>query len=160
MSKLSNVLTMLEYISSGKKYSISELSNLLVVTPRMIRVYKEELEMAGIYIDSIKGRYGGYVFHQNIKVSERFITPKEIDSTTNKEIFNLLNRAKKEKRKCYIEYISQRHINTISTRIIHPYEILLLGNEWGIAAYCEYKKDIRHFYLNRIQFIKLLDDNF
>lgn len=159
MSKISNVLTMLEYLSSGKKYSIKELSNLLEVTPRMIRVYKDELEIAGIYVDSIKGPYGGYVLHQNIKVPERFITPKEIDAT-NKEIFNLLNRAKREKRKCYIEYLSQRHPGIISKRVIHPYEMMLLGNEWGIAAYCEYKGDIRHFYLNRIKIIKILEENF
>ena len=44
MSKISNVLTMLEYLSSGRKYSIKELSEKLEVTPRMIRVYKEELK--------------------------------------------------------------------------------------------------------------------
>lgn len=54
MSKISNVLTMLEYLSSGKKYSIAELSANLEVTPRMIRVYKEEIEKAGIYIDTIR----------------------------------------------------------------------------------------------------------
>ena len=159
MSKVSNVLTMLEYLSSGRKYSIQELSNLLEVTPRMIRVYKDELEMAGIYIDSIKGPYGGYVLHQNIKVPERFITPKEV-KLEKKETFNLLNRAQKEKRKCYIEYLSKRHSGVISKRIIHPFEMMLLGSEWGVAAFCEYKGDIRHFYLNRIQKIQLLDENF
>lgn len=37
MSKLSNVLLMLEYLQNGKKYSIKELSEKLEVTPRMIR---------------------------------------------------------------------------------------------------------------------------
>ena len=46
MSKISNVLTMIEYLSTGKKYSINELSQLLEVTPRMIRVYKNEIEKA------------------------------------------------------------------------------------------------------------------
>ena len=55
MSKISNVLTMIEYLSTGKKYSINELSQLLEVTPRMIRVYKNEIEKAGIYVDTIKG---------------------------------------------------------------------------------------------------------
>lgn len=59
MSKISNVLTMLEYLSSGRKYSIQELSDLLEVTPRMIRAYKDELDKAGIFIDSLKGVYGG-----------------------------------------------------------------------------------------------------
>lgn len=79
MSKISNVLTMLEYLSSGRKYSISELSEKLEVSPRMIRVYKDEIEKAGIYIDTIKGPYGGYVLNQNINVPKRFITPNAIN---------------------------------------------------------------------------------
>ena len=59
MSKISNVITMLEYLSSGRKYSIQELFDLLEVTPRMIRAYKDELDKAGIFIDSLKGVYGG-----------------------------------------------------------------------------------------------------
>lgn len=61
MGKLSNILTMAELLSSGRKYSITELSDRLEVTPRMIRFYKEEMEKAGIYIDTIRGPYGGYI---------------------------------------------------------------------------------------------------
>lgn len=71
MSKVSNTITMLNLLSTGKKYSIDELSSILEVTPRMIRIYKEELEKAGIYIDSIMGPYGGYVLNQTIRVPER-----------------------------------------------------------------------------------------
>lgn len=156
MSKVSNVLTMLEYLSSGKKYSIQELADLLEVSPRMIRVYKDDLEKAGIYIDTIKGPYGGYVLNQNINVPKRFITPKNID-VDNKNFLNTINRAIKEKRKCYIEYYSKNK-KEISKRIIWPYDLILLGNEWGIAAYCELKEEVRHFYINRIRNIKLLEN--
>lgn len=156
MSKISNVLTMLEYLSSGKKYSITELSEKLEVTPRMIRVYKCEIEKAGIYIDTIKGPYGGYVLNQNINVPKRFITPNEID-VKNNNFFNLINRAIKEKRKCFIEYYSKNGKN-ISKRTIHPYDLILLGSEWGVAAYCESKEEIRHFYINRIKATKLLEN--
>lgn len=156
MSKTSNVLTMLEYLSSGKKYSITELSEKLEVTPRMIRVYKGEIEKAGIYIDTIKGPYGGYVLNQNINVPKRFITPNEID-VKNKNFFNLINRAIKEKRKCFIEYYSKNGKN-ISKRTIHPYDLILIGSEWGVAAYCESKEEIRHFYINRIKATKLLEN--
>ena len=44
MSKISNVLTMIEYLSTGRKYTIKELSEKLEVSPRMIRVYKDEIE--------------------------------------------------------------------------------------------------------------------
>lgn len=158
MSKISNVLTMLEYLSSGKKYSIAELSERLEVTPRMVRVYKEELEKAGIFIETIKGPYGGYVLNQNINVPKRFITPDKIN-LQNKDFFNLLNRAIKEKRKCFIEYYSKDQ-KKISERIIHPYDLILLGQEWGVAAYCENKQEIRHFYLNRIKKINILENNY
>lgn len=156
MSKISNVLTMLEYLSSGKKYNIAELADKLEVTPRMIRVYKDEIEKAGIYIDTIKGPYGGYVLNQNINIPKRFITPNEID-IKNKNFFNLMNRAIKEKRKCFIEYYSKDEKN-MSKRIICPYDLILLGNEWGVAAYCEAKEEIRHFYMNRIKTINLLEE--
>ena len=156
MSKISNVLLMLEYLSSGRKYSINELSEKLEVSPRMIRVYKDEIEKAGIYIDTIKGPYGGYVLNQNINVPKRFITPKEIN-INNKEFYNLINKTIKEKRKCYIEYYSKDR-KEISKRTIHPYNLILLGNEWGVAAYCERSEEIRHFYINRIKEIKLLEE--
>lgn len=156
MSKASNVLTMIEYLSSGRKYSIMELAEKLEVTPRMIRVYKDEIEKAGIYIDTIKGPYGGYVLNQNVNVPKRFITPNEIN-IKNKNLFNLINRAIKEKRKCYIEYYSKNE-KEISKRIIHPYDLILLGNEWGIAAYCELKDEMRHFYINRIKLIEILEN--
>ena len=158
MSKISNVLTMLEYLSSGRKYSIKELAEKLEVSPRMIRVYKDEIEKAGIYIDTIKGPYGGYVLNQNINVPKRFITPKEI-KIDNKDLFNLINRAIKEKRKCFIEYYSKDK-TSISKRVIHPYDLIVLGNEWGVAAYCEVKDEIRHFYLSRIKTINILENFF
>ena len=159
MSKISNVLTMIEYLSSGKKYSIQELSEKLEVSPRMIRIYKDEIEMAGIYIDTIKGPYGGYVLNQNINVPKRFITPVPL-KIDNNNIYNTVNRAIKEKRKCFIEYYSKDNDKTISKRIIRPYDLIALGSEWGIAAYCELKNEIRHFYINRIKTIKLLNEFF
>lgn len=71
MSKISNVITMLNLLSNGKKYSVDELSKILEVTPRLVRLYKDELEKSGIYIDSIMGPYGGYVLNQTIRVPER-----------------------------------------------------------------------------------------
>ena len=71
MSKISNVILMLQYLNSGRKYSVLELSEKLEVSPRMVRLYKEELEKAGIYIDTIMGPYGGYVLNQSIKIPKR-----------------------------------------------------------------------------------------
>ena len=37
----------------------------------MVRFYKEELEKAGVYIDTIRGPYGGYVLNQSIRIPSR-----------------------------------------------------------------------------------------
>ena len=79
MSKISNVITMLELLQSGKKYSIKELSEKLEVSERMVRVYKEDLEKAGIFIDTIMGPYGGYVLSQEVKLPSRKFNQKEIN---------------------------------------------------------------------------------
>ena len=158
MSKLSNALLMIEYLSSGKKYSIKELSEKLEVSPRMIRVYKDELEKSGIYVETIKGPYGGYVLNQNINIPKRFIIPKEIE-IKDKEVYNIINKCIKDKTKCFIDYYSKTD-KMYTKRVIHPYELILFGNEWGVAAYCENKKDMRHFYLNRIRSIKKLEEKY
>ena len=194
MSKISNCIMMLQYLSNGKKYSIKELSELLEVTPRMVRVYKDELEKAGIYIDTIMGPYGGYVLNQSIRVPVRKFTNDDYEFLHNlkvndedkekveiladkvhgvyfdsknenielkddtKNYYNILTRAIKEKRKVLINYYSYTHGN--QDRIIHPLDMFLYNSGWGCAAYCEKKKDLRHFELKRINKIELLDKKF
>ena len=98
MSKISNVLTMLELLQSGKKYSIKELSEKLEVSERMVRVYKEDLEKAGIFIDTIMGPYGGYVLSQEVKLPSRKFNQKEITSL-NKYITQEQDPEKREELK-------------------------------------------------------------
>lgn len=194
MSKISNVILMLEYLQNGRKYNIKELSEKLEVSERMIRVYKEELEKAGIYIDTIMGPYGGYVLNQSIRVPSRKFSKEDYEFLHNlkvnkedkekldiiadkvhgvyfgsknenieltdetKNYFNILTRAIKEKRKVLINYYSYTHGN--QDRIIHPLDMFLYNNGWGCAAYCEKKKDLRHFELKRINDIKLLEEKY
>jgi len=158
LSKVSNVLSMLEYLSTGKKYSIKELADILEVSPRMIRVYKDELEKAGIFLDTIKGPYGGYVLNQKVNMPQRFIEPKKV-TIQNKEFFNILSKAIKERRKCQIEYFD-KSLTKITERIINPYNLQVLDNTWGVAAYCNLRNEIRHFYLERIKSIEVLEEKF
>ena len=97
MSKVSNVLTMIELLNTGRKYSIKEISQELEVSERMIRVYKEELDKCGIYVDTIKGPYGGYVLNQSIRMplrkfnkSDSELLSKYIDFESDKELKNKL----------------------------------------------------------------------
>lgn len=77
MSKLSNTLMMIELLQSGRKYSVKELASILEVSDRMIRIYKEDLEKAGIYIDVMMGPYGGYVLKQNVHLPLRKISEED-----------------------------------------------------------------------------------
>ena len=59
----------------------------------MIRVYKEELEKAGIYIDTIMGPYGGYVLNQSIRLPSRKFTKSDYEFLHNLKV----NKEDKEK---------------------------------------------------------------
>lgn len=199
MSKVSNVLAMIELLNTGRKYSIKELSQELEVSERMIRVYKEELDKCGIYVDTIKGPYGGYVLNQSVRMPLRKFNKKDFellnkyielesdmdlknklvilqdkirgvyigskqeenelnlkDETLKK--YNILTRAIKEKRKVKIKYYS--YGKGENTRIIDPANMFLFQDGWYCAAFCELRKDIRHFELRRIIEYELLDEKF
>ncbi len=185
MSKLSNELLMLQYLNTGKKYSLKELSNLLEVSERMIRIYKEDMEKSGIFVDTIKGPYGGYVlkrpcsmptqmfserdyallkqFH-NEEIDELIVKMKcisfEEDSPVSIEhtMYNVFSRAIKEKRKMEILYFTEGKGKR--RRVIHPFHILVYGDTLAVAAFCEYKQDFRNFAFPRILEYSLLAETF
>ena len=120
MSKVSNVLNMLEYLSTGRKYSIKELAEKLEVTPRMVRVYKDELEKAGIYVDTIMGPYGGYVLRQSVKMPIRKFKVKDYE-ILDKYISFEKDELEKEKLmllkdKIYGIYVSSKSDENIITK--------------------------------------------
>ena len=61
MSKVANMLNMVKILEDGKIHTIQDLANKLEVSTRMIRIYKQELEQAGIYIQGKQGVNGGYI---------------------------------------------------------------------------------------------------
>jgi len=93
MAKFSNLLVMLELLNTGRKYSVKELSSALEVSERVIREYKLFLEEAGIYVDTIRGPYGGYILRKNITIPPLLIDNNDIDiikqvikNTTNNKL--------------------------------------------------------------------------
>ena len=158
MSKISNVISMLQILSSGRKYSINELANELEVTPRMIRVYKEELEKAGIYIDTIRGPYGGYILNQHISLPKESCQDKLNMSEFDKKIYNIITKSIKEKRKVELTYLSSDGV--IRKRIIHPHDLYVHEHNWYIPSYCEFRKSMRHFQFKNVKDIKILEEFF
>ncbi|KGN00530.1 hypothetical protein Z969_09860 [Clostridium novyi A str. 4570] len=76
MGKVSNAIKMLILLRSRGKMKIKEIAEILEVNERSIRMYKDELEQAQIYINSTSGKYGGYeldtdTFIPNLKLTEK-----------------------------------------------------------------------------------------
>lgn len=62
MSHIARELKMLFYLNNNinRHVKIDELSDLLEVTPRQVRRYRDDLEQNGYFIDELRGPAGGY----------------------------------------------------------------------------------------------------
>ena len=149
MSKIANMLNMLQILKDKKIHSISSLSEKLEVSERMIRQYKLELEQAGIYLKSFTGKYGGYQIDEN----NNFL---KIENEVKEKMYIVMKNAIRNKNKVRIKYNS---VNSgITQRIIHPAELFVYIDKWYIAAFCEYRKEIRLFKLENIIEYEVLND--
>ena len=79
MSKTSLSIQMLEILYSRNIVGIAELAKILDTNPRNIPEYKKVLEEAGYVIDTVPGRYGGYV------LNKKYTFPSTRLSDTEKE---------------------------------------------------------------------------
>ncbi len=79
MSKVANMLNMVQILKDGKVHSLQSLSKELEISIRMIRQYKIELEQAGIYISSSTGKYGGYILEEELNHIDIGLTEQEIN---------------------------------------------------------------------------------
>lgn len=82
MAKFSNMLVMINLLKSGHKYSVKELANYLEVSERVVREYKLFLEEAGIYLETIRGPYGGYVLNRDISMPTLKFDKQDLDLLT------------------------------------------------------------------------------
>ena len=118
MGKLGNTLAMLKILETGGKFTVGELAESIEVSPRMIKIYKAELEQAGIYIDTINGIYGGYVYSHNNKYDVSFSIR---DVNCIEKILPLLD----EKNKIDIENLLEK----IKTIVIYSDATLIKGQD-------------------------------
>ena len=151
MSKISNMLVMLQILKDGKIHSIQDISQKIEVSERMVRQYKIELEEAGIYIKSYTGKYGGYQIDSKLD----FFT---IKNESKEEMYLIMKKAIKEKNKVWIKFDS---VNSgITERVIHPAELFLYIDKWYIAGFCELRNEIRLFKLEDIKNYKALEEKY
>lgn len=151
MSKIANMLNMLQILKDNNIHSISSLSERLEVSERMIRQYKLELEQAGIYLKSYTGKYGGYKIDNN----NNFF---KIENEVKEKMYIIMKKAIANKNKVKIKYKS---INSGKTeRIIHPAELFMYIDKWYIAAFCELRKEIRLFKLDDIIEYEVLTEKY
>lgn len=151
MSKIANMLNMIQILKDENIHSIQSLAQKLEVSQRMVRSYKQELEQAGIYINSVTGKYGGY----QIDKENNFL---KLENIVKEEMYIIMKKAIKNRNKIEIEYKS---INSgITKRIIHPAELFCYIDKWYVAAFCELRKEIRLFKLEDILNYKVLEENY
>ena len=77
MSKTALSIQMLEILYSRNIVGIAELARLLDTNPRNVPEYKKVLEEAGYVIDTVPGRYGGYVLNKKYTFPSTRLTDKE-----------------------------------------------------------------------------------
>lgn len=151
MSKVANMLNMLQILKDKNIHSISSLAQKLEVSERMIRQYKSELEQAGIYLKSYTGKYGGYKIDDN----NNFF---KIENEVKEKMYIIMKKAITNKNKVKIKYKS---INSgVTQRIIHPAELFIYIDKWYIAAFCELRNEIRLFKLDDIIEYEVLTEKY
>ena len=151
MSKVANMLNMLQILKDKNIHSISSLAQKLEVSERMIRQYKSELEQAGIYLKSYTGKYGGYKIDDN----NNFF---KIENEVKEKMYLIMKKAIANKNKVKIKYKS---VNSgITERIIHPAELFIYIDKWYIAAFCELRNEIRLFKLDDIIEYEILAEKY
>lgn len=128
------------YISFNK-YDVQLLENVSKVLEKsnfpFMKSYKDLLE-------KVKNMYS------IAEEKSKFII--DIKSLDNNEIFNIVKSSIKKQEAINIEY---RNIDgTISKRTIHPLQLFNYKDINYVTAYCELRKDIRHFEIERIENIK------
>lgn len=78
MSKFANMLNMINILKDGKIHNMKDIAEQIEVSPRMIKQYKNDLEQAGIYINSKRGIYGGYSLNEELNNINVGLTSKEL----------------------------------------------------------------------------------
>ena len=72
--------------------------------------------------------------------------------------YNAIADSIKRKSKIIIDFLCAD--NVVRARTIHPYKLFMSNNAWFVIGYCEMRKDVRYFKLNRIEKFTLTDKKY
>jgi predicted DNA-binding transcriptional regulator YafY len=64
------------------------------------------------------------------------------------------------KQLCKVNLGYTREDGTTSTRIVHPLGLFYWGKVWTLVAWCELRDDFRHFRLDRMRKVAMLDETY
>ena len=78
MSKVANMLKMIKILKDEKTHNMKDLAEKIEISPRMVKQYKNELEQAGIYIESKRGINGGYSLNKELNNIDVGLTYQEL----------------------------------------------------------------------------------
>ena len=78
MSKVANMLKMLKILKDEKIHNMNDIAEKIEISPRMVKQYKNELEQAGIYIESKRGINGGYSLNKELNNIDIGLTYQEL----------------------------------------------------------------------------------
>ena len=78
MSKVANMLKMIKILKDEKIHNMKDIAEKVEISPRMVKQYKNELEQAGIYIESKRGINGGYSLNKELNNIDIGLTYQEL----------------------------------------------------------------------------------
>lgn len=83
------MLKMIKILKDEKIHNMKDIAEKIEISPRMVKQYKNELEQAGIYIESKRGINGGYSLNKELNNIDIGLTYQEL--TKLKEIEQYFN---------------------------------------------------------------------
>lgn len=72
------MLKMIKILKDEKIYNMKDIAEKIEISPRMVKQYKNELEQAGIYIESKRGINGGYSLNKELNNIDIGLTYQEL----------------------------------------------------------------------------------
>ena len=78
MRKVANMLKMIKILKDEKIHNMKDLAEKIEISPRMVKQYKNELEQAGIYVESKRGINGGYSLNKELNNIDIGLTYQEL----------------------------------------------------------------------------------